>query len=54
MCKDCHKQDEQDGICTPDHFDWPFALSFGKCELCGKLTDCVDCQAYKYKEPKNG
>lgn len=50
MCKDCHKTDENKGICTPDHFNELLLLSYGKCELCGKVTNCVDCVAYKYKK----
>jgi hypothetical protein len=53
MCKECHKKDEEDGICSADHFEMTYALSFGKCELCGKLTDCVDCKAYKYIKPRS-
>lgn len=52
MCKDCHKTEEKEGICTEDHFEWPYALSFEKCEICGKVADCVDCKAYKYAQEK--
>jgi hypothetical protein len=48
MCKECHKDDEERGVCSPSHFESPFALSHGKCEICGKVADCVDCKAYKY------
>lgn len=46
LCKDCHKHEEEQGICTPEHFEWGL-LSYGECESCGKVTDCVDCKAYK-------
>jgi hypothetical protein len=50
MCTECHQKDVDSGVCIENHF----FRSYGKCELCGKVTDCVDCKAYKYKEPTNG
>ena len=46
LCKECHKHDEERGWCSPSHFNTAF-LSHGKCEVCGKVTDCVDCKMYK-------
>lgn len=54
MCKECHKKDEEKGICSPSHFDNAFSCSMGKCEICSKTAICVDCLAYKYaKIPSN-
>jgi hypothetical protein len=53
MCKECHKTDEDKGICGPSHFDFDLNLSMGKCEICGKYGACVDCKAYKYVQVKN-
>jgi hypothetical protein len=44
LCKECHKEDEEKYGCL---FDLHWSKSYGKCEICGKVTDCVDCKSYK-------
>lgn len=41
MCLECHKEDEKKYHCSH------ISVSRGKCELCDKVADCVDCRAYK-------
>lgn len=45
LCKKCHEQDIKDG-CPDDHFSG----SYGKCEGCDKIRECVDCKFYKRRE----
>lgn len=53
MCKECHKDDEDRGVCSPSHFDNAYSCSMGKCEICQKTAICVDCKAYKYVKPQH-
>ena len=45
-CKSCTTKLEGEG-----HYDThtlgPLGISRGKCEVCGKTADCVDCKCYK-------
>jgi hypothetical protein len=43
MCKNCHEADED--ICNRFH-----RTSRGICEVCGSITDCYECTAYKHRD----
>lgn len=46
MCEECHQEDQKKYDCFH-----PFK-SYGKCEICDKVKECVDCKAYKRGTPQ--
>lgn len=48
MCQPCNDEDD---TCRQgqDHM----VKSYGPCEMCGKIANCVDCKCYHYFPPKN-
>jgi hypothetical protein len=41
-CRKCHENLER--VWGSAHFDTP-SVSYGRCESCGKVGECVDCRA---------
>lgn len=41
LCKKCHEEEN----CSRTHLQ----LSHGRCEVCNKTDDCVNCHAYRMR-----
>lgn len=47
-CKSCHnKEFKNKEHKFDDHLMGPYGISYGRCEVCGKAKECVDCKEYK-------